>query len=242
MLLFAGLAAALPALAQSTAALQVSPIRLDLPAGRPAAVLTLHNEGSAPLDAQVRAFAWTQTLDEDRLDATRSLIASPPIVRIEPGGEQVVRVLRVGPASSAREETYRLLIDEIPRADAAQGNAIKLQLRYSVPVFVGAPDGRAPALSFALEHVHDADGANVLMLRASNDADVHAQLSRVRLTWPDGRSSVLTDGLLGYALPHAARRWRVPDAPADATTATMSGLVDGEPFTASVSAGPASTR
>ncbi len=88
-----------------------------------------------------------------------------------------------------------------------------MQLRYSVPVFVDANDALAPKLSFSLERASLQDGASVLMLRTSNGTDVHVQLSRVRLDWSDGHSSTVSDGLLGYALPCTARRWRVPDAP-----------------------------
>ncbi|SAL43320.1 P pilus assembly protein chaperone PapD-like protein [Caballeronia peredens] len=215
------------------AALQVSPIRLDLSADKPAAALTLHNDGSAPLNAQVRVFAWTQSLDEDHLKRTQAIVASPPIVRIAPNGDQTVRILRVGNAPLAREETYRLLIDEIPNGQSASATGVRMQLRYSVPVFAGVADERAPPLALTLER-KDAQAGAPLMLRAANNTDLHAQLSRVRLEWPDGQSTQLSAGLLGYALPRAARRWPVSGAPANATSATVHALVNGEPVTARV--------
>jgi fimbrial chaperone protein len=54
--LTAGLIALVPARFADAAALQVSPIRLDLSAERPVAALTLHNDGTAPMNAQVRVF------------------------------------------------------------------------------------------------------------------------------------------------------------------------------------------
>ncbi|WP_200821863.1 hypothetical protein [Caballeronia humi] len=47
----------MPARFADAAALQVSPVRLDLSAERPVAALTLHNDGTAPINAQVRVFA-----------------------------------------------------------------------------------------------------------------------------------------------------------------------------------------
>lgn len=218
------------------AALQVSPIRLDLSADKPAAALTLHNDGSVPLDAQVRVFAWTQSLDDDHLERTAVIVASPPIVRIEPNGDQTIRILRLGDAPLAREETYRLLIDEIPNGQTAQSTGVRMQLRYSVPVFAGAMDARVPALSFALERSDKADAP--LLLRASNDSDLHAQLSNVRLDWPDGHTTQVSAGLLGYTLPRAARRWPIAGAPSGATSATLHAVINGEPLTARVNIDP----
>ncbi|XUW93372.1 molecular chaperone (plasmid) [Burkholderia sp. M6-3] len=221
------------------AALQVSPIRLDLSSDRPAAALTLHNGGAAPLNAQVRVFAWTQSLDEDRLERTNLVVASPPIAQIAPGADQTVRILRVDKAPVASEETYRLLIDEIPSDQAPQTTGVRMQLRYSVPVFVGAPDGgKLPAIEYALER----PPAGGLTLRAANRTAAHAQLSRVRLDWPDGRSTEVSPGLLGYALPRATRRWPVVGAPSSLTSATLHVIVNGEPVTTQVSVSRAATE
>lgn len=224
------------------ASLQVTPIRLDLAADRPAAVLTLHNVGTTPLNAQVRVFAWSQTADEDHLERTDKIVASPPIVQVAPGADQTVRILRVGKGDVSGEETYRLLIDEIPNNQGADATGVRMQLRYSVPVFVGAPlDGKPPALQFVLERAASdglAQASSVpsagLMLRAVNHDASHAQLSKVKLTWHDGQSTLLSPGLLGYALPHATRRWPVANAPADAREATLSAVVNGQPVTARV--------
>ncbi|WP_250469344.1 molecular chaperone [Caballeronia sp. GAFFF2] len=222
----------------SAAALQVSPIRLDLSAERPATALTLHNDGSAPLNAQVRVFAWTQSLDEDHLERTAAIVASPPIVQIAPKGDQTIRILRVGSEPLAREETYRLLIDEIPNAQSAQNTGVRMQLRYSVPVFVGADEARLPALKFALERKSQASNEADVMLRVSNGAQTHAQLSRVHLDWSDGQSTQVSAGLLGYALPGAARRWPVQGAPANGTWATLHAVINGEPVTMRVNVEP----
>lgn len=217
------------------AALQVSPIRLDLSAEKPAAALTLHNDGTVPLYAQVRVFAWTQTVDEDHLDRTSAIVASPPIVNVAPGGDQTVRILRVSTTPLVREEAYRLLIDELPNGQAASSTGIRMQLRYSVPVFVGAREDQVPALALSLERTEAPDGHDTLMLRAANNTDLHAQLSRVHLDWPNGHSTQVSAGLLGYALPHMARRWPVQGAPSGVTSATLKALVNGEPVTMRVS-------
>jgi fimbrial chaperone protein len=213
--------------------LQVSPIRVDLSAEQPAAVMKLHNSGSAPITAQVRVFGWSQTLDEDHLDEAQGIVASPPMISIPAGGDQTVRILRTSHEAPAGEETYRLLVDEVPQAETARTSGVRMQLRYSVPVFAGAPANVVtPKVNFALEHVAaigTADGkSSRLVLRASNTDAAHAQLSQVRIEWADGRTTELAPGLLGYALAHAARQWPVTDA-AGGSTAMVHAIVNGTP-------------
>lgn len=233
----------LPATPARAASLQVSPIRLDLGADRPAAVMTLHNRGTEPINAQVRVFAWTQNPDEDMLDRTDRVVASPPIVSIAPGGDQTVRILRVSGEALSTEETYRLLVDEIPVDQTSQTTAVRVQLRYSVPVFVGAANGdQKPDLNFSLEPVPAHVGSGnayvtppSLALRAVNLDGTHAQISQVKLDWPDGHTSEMAGGLLGYALPHSTRRWIIAQAPSGATTATLHALINGVTVSRSVS-------
>lgn len=245
ILLAALLVTLTPAWFAHAAALQVSPIRLDVSGQRPTAALTLRNDGQTPLNAQVRVFAWTQVPDEDRLERTDRIVASPPFVQIPPGAEQTVRILRVGNAPVTAEEAYRLLIDEIPDGLAAQTTGVRLQLRYSVPVFVGAPaGGRPPVLAFAFEHTSPSatapSASAPLLLRAANLSEGHAQLSDVHLDWPNGQSTRLSPGLLGYALQHSTRRWPVAGAPAGASSATLHAVVNGEALTLRIGIEPKS--
>jgi fimbrial chaperone protein len=236
----AAIAPLLMAMHAHAGSLQVSPIRVDLSAEQPAAVMKLHNRGDQPITAQVRVFGWSQTLDEDHLDDAQRIVASPPIITIPAGGDQTVRILRTSREAPQGEETYRLLVDEIPQAETARTSGVRMQLRYSVPVFVGAPAAAAPKIDFSLQRVAGADGKNLpgrLMLRASNGDAAHAQLSQVRIEWADGHSTELAPGLLGYALAHATRQWPVGDA-ASATghagNATVHAIVNGTPVTAQV--------
>jgi len=187
-------------------------------------------------------FAWTQKPDEDTLDRTDRVVASPPIVSIAPGADQTVRILRVSGDALAGEETYRLLVDEIPADQTSQTTAVRVQLRYSVPVFVGAAaSDQKPDVDFSLEsvpaHVGYVNAAMVpagLALRAVNPDGSHAQISQVKLDWPDGHSTDMAGGLLGYALPHATRRWAIAQAPAGANTATLHALINGVAFSHNV--------
>jgi len=104
----------------SAAGLQVTPISLDIPAQEQSQAMFLSNSGRTTLRAQVRVQAWTQSGGAEKLDATREIVASPPIVEIAPGARQMVRIVRLQPAPAAQEKTYRLIIDELPGTDGAQ--------------------------------------------------------------------------------------------------------------------------
>ncbi|GAA0808437.1 MULTISPECIES: fimbrial biogenesis chaperone [Cupriavidus] len=186
------------------AALQISPIRIDMPTAPGAGALILRNQGDTPIHAQVRVFRWTQSGLDDVLEPTDTVVASPPIVRIAPGEEQLVRVVHPHTAASAAETSYRLLIDELPQSGPPAAG-VRVQLRYSVPVFVGTPQGIPPALQFTLRQ----DSAQ-WRLEARNGGNRHAQISDVTLVAQSGAKLAVTRGLLGYALAGSGRQWALP--------------------------------
>ncbi|MDB5986020.1 MAG: pilus assembly protein PapD [Nevskia sp.] len=198
----------------AAASLQVSPVTLSFDTGQPALGLTLRNTGDSALTGQVRIFAWSQDGKDDVLKAvTEGLVASPPMATIAPAGEQVVRVVRTNRQPQAREQTFRLLIDELPPAQgtATPGSAeagISFRLRYSIPVFIPAPGmASEPKLSWTLKHHDDA-----WFLGVSNQGASHAQLSAVTLRASDGTRFEVSAGLLGYALAGSGREWRLPES------------------------------
>lgn len=193
------------ALAAHASSLQISPVTVELPPGQGAVALTLRNPGKDTIYGQVRVFRWDQAPDDDRLEPSDELMASPPLIRIEPQGEQLVRLIRRDGADAVGERTYRVLVDEVPGLDAAPGNGVNIRLRYSVPVFV-EPSGPpvAPRLAWALEP----DGAQ-WRLRVDNAGGRRAQLAAVRVVTADGVERVVNPGLLGYVLAGRVRQWTV---------------------------------
>ena len=185
--------------------LQISPVMLELREGQGAAGITLRNPDDKPLYGQVRVFRWDQSIDDDSLTPTQELLASPPLIEIPAHGEQLIRLVRRATANPESEQTYRLLIDEIPPPDASTTSGVTIRLRYSVPVFV-EPSG-APATPIVSWHLRrDQKG---WVLRAVNDGKRHAQISAVQLVNASGKAFVVEKGLLGYALSGRARQWHV---------------------------------
>lgn len=78
-----------------------------------AATFTLHNEGTSPLNAQIRVFRWSQVNGEEKLEPTTDVVASPPIAALAPKTDYTIRIVRVSKQPVATGETYRLFVDEI---------------------------------------------------------------------------------------------------------------------------------
>jgi fimbrial chaperone protein len=218
--LFAGLLVACGQVGAS--GLQVAPIGLEFTPASPAQGLWLTNTGDRELHAQVRVFHWTQADGKNELAPTQALVASPPMLNLQPGARQLVRVVRTGGSGAAGggEDAFRVLVDELPQAAQAESSGLQYVLRYSVPVFVGpaAPPDEA-AVGAALHWSFVRDGAQ-LMLAVHNDGTRHAQLSEVSLVPPVGDAVVVSPGLLGYALPGMTMRWPLTP-PADRAGAGM---------------------
>jgi fimbrial chaperone protein len=178
------------------------------PAGR----LVLANTGDAPVAAQVRVFEWLQQDGEDRLADTDAIAISPMITSIPAGGEQVIRVVRLGDAPATADATYRLVVDELPSPDAPPSGAIELRLRYVVPLFARAREKGEPELDCRVAGT---------TLSCRNTGGSPAQLGASRLVDAQGTASTLTDGLFGYVLPDSERTWSLPAA---ATSSLQAGL------------------
>jgi fimbrial chaperone protein len=201
--LLCALACGLAAAAAHGATLQISPVTLDLAADSPAAALTLRNPGDRPIYGQVRTYRWTQEHGDDVLTPAPELVASPPLLQIGAQSDQLVRLVRTARDKPPREQSYRVLIDELPTPDAPVTSGITIRLRYSIPVFVAPATAGAPAqLDWSL-----ARGEQAWQLRVANRGEHHAQISAVRLVDAAGKRYEITEGLLGYALAGSARQW-----------------------------------
>ena len=177
---------------------------VDFDPGIRATGVTLRNPGEAPLYGQVRVFRWEQIDGEDRLSATDELIANPPLIDIPAKGQQLVRLIRRSMQPVHREESYRLLIDEVLMPETPPTPGVTLRLRYSVPVFVIPSEGeRRPRIVWRLALIN-----KQWYLYATNDGDRRAQVSMVSIE-SAGAQYPISKGLLGYALPGQTRRWKI---------------------------------
>jgi len=201
------------------AGMQVSPTQIFVAAERNAAGLTLLNTDSTTLYAQVRVFEWRQQDGEEQLISTRSIVASPPMLKLDPGVSQLVRIVRIDMPPTSAETSYRIIVDEVPlktdtkdqalsRTDNTQSNGFQFRLRYSIPVFI-APSKHIDVQPVLRTQLIETEG--VRFIDISNEGNGHAQIADI--TWIQGERRIsIASGLAGYVLPGQQRQWLLPDS------------------------------
>jgi fimbrial chaperone protein len=214
-----------------SANLQISPVMISLRAGQGASGITMQNLADTPVYGQVRVYLWEQKDGDDVLTPTQDVVASPPIIEIGPKSSQIIRLVRRSEQLPSSELCYRILIDEIPRANDGPASGVDIRLRYSVPMFVLPADERiAPNLAWS---VFRKDGS--WMLRVRNSGTQRAQIGALEMSNAAGRQFVIAQGLFGYVLAGRLREWKLP-VPADAELGGKLALkanINARPMTAS---------
>ena len=194
--------ALLPA-AHAANSLMIWPIDPAINPDEKASELWLENRGNATTMMQVRIFSWLQVGGQEQYQTQQQVVASPPMVRLEPGQKQLVRLIKQGAPQAGREMSYRVVLDEIPtpRTPGENQAGLTFQMRYSVPLFVYGngvtSDSAKPQLSW-----QQVDSGGKRWLELTNRGNGHARLSNVTI---GGRR--LGNGLFGYVLANSSNRW-----------------------------------
>ena len=224
-LLFFGLAGCTGA--ALAAALQISPVLVELAPTQGASGIMLRNPGGTPIYGQVRIYGWEQVEGDDVLTPTEDIQASPPIIQVPPGGEQLVRLVRASKETQPRQQGFRLIIDEIPDPSTPAINGVVLRLRYSVPVFVaGTTPSPEPALAWRVERA-----GGEWEVRVSNTGSRYAQVAAMQILNSAGKPVAELEGLLGYALANRTREWSIPARQNAAGPVRIRALINGDMVT-----------
>ncbi|MFS8049768.1 molecular chaperone [Rhizobium sp. BR 314] len=213
----------------NAASLRVAPTSLELVAPSGTAVLNLANDGDHPINVQVRIFKWSQTGGTERLEPTRDVVASPPSTKMSPNGQYVVRVVRTSKAPVKAEETYRVIVDELPDPRLARAGTVTLIMRHSIPIFFKRADIKPANVSWNLNRQ-----GNSLFLTGKNNGDSRFRLSNLTVT-QGGTKIASRNGLVGYVLSGATMRWPIATAKSLSSSAIiLQGQSDLGPFNANV--------
>ena len=184
----------------------VAPLRIDLGKSGRSGLIEVSNDDAHKLTFQARLFEWRQDADgRDEYTPSGDLIFFPQIFPVNPGEKRVVRVGLKDGAAPAVGKSYRLYIEEIPDAAApSNGTAVKVVLRFGVPIFV-APAAVQPR--FALESVEATAGK--VLLRVRNDGNVGAKFEMLRV---EEKGKPIAEANGWYVLPGATRTLEIPVA------------------------------
>ncbi|MFO1110445.1 MAG: molecular chaperone [Bradyrhizobium sp.] len=194
--------------AVSAAQLHVDPILLELDAPAAAGTLVLHNGDDAEVTVQTRVFRWRQVDGKESLEPTSEVVASPPAIKLTPKADYVVRVVRVAKQPVSGEESYRVVIDQLPNARNQKAKTVNLVIRQSIPVFFRAQRVSSPDVAWTLHH----EGKKFI-ISATNQGEERMRIAALRLRDAAGTTVSFGNGLVGYALGRASMSWDVPAAP-----------------------------
>lgn len=179
----------------------VSPVRIYMKPRDRAVAITLTNEGDSAVALQADVFVWSQTAEgTDQLELSEDLILSPPIIKLEAGAKQVVRLALLRAADAVRQLTYRLIVREVPEITNPKQEGIQLPiaLALSMPVFITPPPARRDV---TCELVRGEAGAPAVS--CANTGTAYAQVREVRLQRQDQTLARFEGG--AYLLPGARR-------------------------------------
>jgi fimbrial chaperone protein len=192
----------IPVLA-SGGSFQVTPIRLEFSGQQRTAALTVRNDSAEPLVVQIELADWSQRDSQDVYSDTIDLLATPPIVTVPAGRDQVFRVgLRRAPDPS-RELSYRVFLREIVPPPAPDFTGLQVSLRVGVPVFVKPIASAKPVLAWSA-HVAP-DGR--LSVTAKNTGNMHVQVVDFKVNLPGAEAAVADNDRMSYLLAEQTREW-----------------------------------
>jgi fimbrial chaperone protein len=176
----------------SAGVFNVKPIKVFLNKDSGSTVLTIENQASAPLRLQIRAFAWTNDRHgQPVLAPSDDVIIFPTLVNIMPMERRSIRVGFTG-KPAAKEQTYRIALDEMPSLESQLSRAkqpgLEVRTRITVPVFFSPTATSAKA---------EIDGVTVRRGTAqatfTNEGNIHATVSSAEIVGRDSSGAKVFD-------------------------------------------------
>ncbi len=198
------------------ASFSIAPLGLSIPSRDSSASVVAENTGGAPLVIQVKAQAWRQDAGNDVRDDTRELIVNPPIFKLAPGEQQLVRVASRGGPPTEVERAYRVTFTEVaPDEPARTQPGFRFRLAMDIPVYV---EPAAPAVAAPIRWEAQRTVAGV-RVTAENPGNVHYRIVQAEFGVA-GR--ILQKPGLVVVLPKSSRVYDLPAVPAGATAIHLS--------------------
>lgn len=185
---------------------EVSPIRVTFSPQEPTALMTVRNEGDQRLRLQVTVMAWDQNKQGEMvLKPTDDIIFYPNLLTLEPGAQRSLRVGTMG-AVVAKEQSYRIFIEELPSNVKLQFTGVRIITKVSIPIFIRPAKAQ---VKNQIERI--ALRGSDLTFEVKNQGNVHIQPREVRVkgTAADG-SLQLERKIPGwYILAGGLREYRI---------------------------------
>jgi fimbrial chaperone protein len=180
----------------------VKPVRIELSARQFRTTIQIQNLGEEPATIQAHVVAWNANGAEEVLSDNDEILLNPPIFTVAAGRPQFLRLGLRHPLPDTREGTYRLILEEVPRAPKPAFNGIITLLKISVPIFVN-PRVSSPQLAWTLQRTSDQE----LLLSVQNRGNAHVQIRKLAVTAREASEPGFVQGTATYVLQNAHKEW-----------------------------------
>jgi fimbrial chaperone protein len=185
---------------------EVAPIRVTFSPNDRTTLMTVSNEGDERIRLQISVMAWDQNkAGEMLLKPTDDIIFYPTLLTVDPGAK---RNLRLGTNGGvvAKEQTYRVFVEELPSNVKLQGTGVRIVTKMSIPIFVrpAKPEVKNLIDRIALRGLD-------LTFDLVNKGNVHMQPREVRVKGLDADGSLRLERKIPgwYILAGGQREYRV---------------------------------
>lgn len=181
------------------AGLQVTPILQEIPRGETTALYQVRNTGEAAVTVQVSAQLWQQHNGERVTSDTDSIQTNPPLISLEPGQDEWVRVALMSDRAD-EEQAFRVYFSQVPETAQTLHPGVRTLIRLDTPLFFQA---REPQTDLQWSVQQEAEG---WQLHVHNAGTRFGQLTRLVVETDGGRRLPIAEGVL-YVLPGASQAW-----------------------------------
>lgn len=194
----------------NAASIRLSPVSVEILSDQAASSISLYNQSNESSDLQVRVFEWRQNAGQDQLIPTDEIAVSPPFLKLQPNDSYNLRVVRINPVPVSGEQTYRIIIDELPKPidNRKVDQGVNVLLRSSLPLFVVNKDAMTK-LTWSIQQEQ-----NNSSLIINNIGNRHALLSNLTIvdTTENKSYAIKVNTVNGYILAGKARNFNIsPD-------------------------------
>ena len=164
-------------------------------------ILRLTNNGESDLRLQVHAVKWgSDGYNETQVD-TDDIILNPPVFMLKPGQQQFMRFGLRSVVPTATEQSYRLIVDEIPdETSVGKSVGIRTALRISIPVFID------PVQKDARVTWHLIRKENRYVLVCDNSGNTHLKINGFIVS-DDKGVPVVRNSDPAYIMPEQRKEW-----------------------------------
>ncbi|MDB5753328.1 MAG: molecular chaperone [Ramlibacter sp.] len=198
------LGATVLSLTAQAAQFTITPVRIFMAPRDRAVAVTVSNDSDEQVVMQADLYSWKQKADgSDDLELTEDLVLTPPILKLAPRSRQVVRLALLTPRPAGVQQTYRLIVREVPEARPAGQLQLQLALAFSLPVFITPPGARRE-----LQCVVERSAADRAQARCGNSGTAYAQIRSLELIDEKGLRLAGRD-TVGYVLPGITRSFEL---------------------------------